>query len=116
MELQRLLNAQLLELVRVSLWNKMPEQELFHSCDWHSLFQAANVQAVVGLVADAISKFPESFSPPKDVRMLFIAYVQQIQQMNVLHRAVIKKVNALLRENGVDVVFMKGLTAGVQIQ
>lgn len=114
MEWNPRLNEQLLELVRASIWNKIPRQELFNSCNWHSLFLGAKVQAVVGIVADAISQLPESCCPPKDVRMMFIAHVQHIQQTNVLHHAVIKKVNTLLKGNGVDVVFMKGLTAGVR--
>lgn len=108
------LNAQFLELVRAAIWDKVPEQELFRSCDWHSLFKTAKLQAVVGLVADAISKLPDDCRPPKDVRMACIGYMQQIEQMNVLHRYVIKKVHALLKGNGVNVVFMKGLMAGTR--
>ena len=55
------MNEKLLELVRSAIWNRTPEQEMFCSCDWHSLFQIASTQAVVGLAADAISK-PEPFS------------------------------------------------------
>lgn len=108
------LNAQLLELVRSAIWDRMPEQELFRSCDWHSLLDRARTQAVVGLVADAISKLPAEYLPPKDVRMMFVMQVQQIQQMNVLHRSVMKRVHDLLKAHGISVVFMKGLTAGVR--
>ena len=106
------LNAQLLELVCSATWSRVPDSSLFQSCDWNSLFELAKVQTVSGLVAEAISGLPENCHPPKDVRLKFIAYVQQIQKTNVLHRAIIRKVYGLLAENGVNVVFMKGLTAG----
>ena len=106
--------AQLLELVRSAIWNRMPEQDMFRSCDWHSVFNAAEVQAVVGLVADAISRLPKECCPPKGIRLALIGYVQQIERTNSQHRAVIKKVYALLRENGIGAVFMKGLTTGVR--
>ena len=110
----RRLSTQLLELVCSALWDRMPEQEMFHSCNWHSLYNMAKVQTVVGLVADAISKLPCQYHPPKDVRMLFVGNVQQIERINVLHRAVAKKVITLLKENNIDTAFMKGITAGVR--
>jgi hypothetical protein len=46
--------------------------------------------------------------------MKFIANVQQIERTNTHHRTIIKNVSTLLKENGIDVVFMKGLTTGAR--
>lgn len=114
MKIDEDLNAQLLELVRSAIWDKMPAQEMFLSCDWLSLFRLAKVQTVAGLMADAVSRLPSECLPPKEVRMMLIGYMQQIQRMNEVHRKVIKKVYGLLKENGTDAVFMKGLIVGTR--
>ncbi len=106
---------QLLELVRVALWDAEPDLTLFEQgVNWGEVLQLAKEQALQGLVSAAIVKLPLSLSPSRSETFLLHQIVTLNRQYANHHVQVLAKLLDLVRRAGVErPVLLKGLGVGL---
>ncbi len=70
------------ELVRAGLWEKEVRLSGYQEIDYSIIFQMAEEQSVVGLVAAGFDTLQYSERPPKEVALPFIGSTLQLEQRN----------------------------------
>lgn len=103
-----------LKLVQTGLWGDTNHSLVFNikeSTNWGEIFQLAEEQSVVGLVAAGLDwlKINDShFKCPQEVALQFIGATLQIEQQNKAMNAFVAKLIKTLREAGVYTLLVKG--------
>lgn len=98
-----------LTLLRAALWGEKPDASAFVEADWKQIFRLADVQTVPSLLVDGMGMLPpECLRIPLQEKLKRIGGMQQMEQMNRLHRCVIIKIDKALKAEGIRAVFMKG--------
>lgn len=105
---------QFLSLLKVSLCDDKPNPKDFENTDWNWIFKMAQKQTVIPLILDGLSVLPKEVHPGMPQKMKMMAYVQSVEKTNLKHRQVIGRINGILKENGIEVVFMKGQTTALR--
>jgi len=92
-------------LLRCSLWNE-PCPEVPHDYNWGNIVTMARQQTVLGLVADALRKYPEPCGniPIKELQVFLM---RNIQAHSMLNRKLAQSVT-LLDSVGIPSVLLKG--------
>lgn len=97
------------ELVRAGLWGKEADASLFNEqTDWKQIYLAARTQALLGIVFDGVQTLPPQKQPPRAIYLQWCNAVLQIEENNQLLNRELANVYALLRQNGVEPVLLKG--------
>lgn len=76
--------------------------------NWEEVYQLAEEQSIVGLVAAGIDLLPPSLRPPKEVAYLFIGRALQLEQRNRAMNEFVANLISLLRKNEIYVLLLKG--------
>lgn len=99
-----------LELVRAGLFLSKAARILEHgsAVDWGGIYQLAEEQSVLGLIAVGIDSLPAPERPSQEVLLQFIGSALQIEQQNNELNAYLAKLVGLLRQNDVYVILVKG--------
>lgn len=102
--------GQFFELVRAGLWPDYTPKILAHgeSVDWEAIYQLAEEQSVVGLVAAGIDALPPSERPPQAVVLQFVGSTLQLEQRNKAMNEFVAKLITLLRNNDIYALLVKG--------
>lgn len=104
-----------LSLLRAALWGEKPDTSAFAEVDWKQIFRLADTQTVPLLVLDGMGMLSkECIRMPLGDKMKRIAQMQQIENVNRLHRQVIIKIDKALKAEGIQTVFMKGQTTAMR--
>ena len=102
-------------LLRAALFEEKIDASKFVEADWIQIFNLSDIQTVSSLVLDGIGMLPHSvLQMPLDKKMLLIAKMQRMEQINTLHRSVIVKIDKALKAEGIQAVFMKGQTVALR--
>ena len=100
-----------LALVRAGLWEREVELQDCGDVDFTEIFQLAEEQSVVGLVAAGIERFkldvPE-FKIPQEWLLKFVGRTVQIEQRNRAMNEFLARLISSLRKNGVYALLVKG--------
>lgn len=100
---------QFLELLRCGLWLRPVDEDLFSAgADWNTLISIAKGQAVLGVVAEAISAMPAHLQPPSDVMMRLRHFMVVNAKTHLRLNDALSKLYALFSEAGIPVVLLKG--------
>ena len=104
-----------LSLLRAALWGEKPDASAFVEADWKQIFRLADTQTVPSLIVDGMGMLPpECLRIPLQEKLKRIGEMQQMEQMNRLHRSVIIKIDKALKAEGIRAVFMKGQTTALR--
>ena len=104
-----------LSLLRAALWGEKLDASAFAEADWKQIFRLADTQTVPLLILDGMGMLPkECMRMPLGDKMKRIAQMQQIENVNRLHRQVIVKIDKALKAEGIQAVFMKGQTTALR--
>ena len=97
----------LLELVRAGLWAVNGSQFSVHgSVDWTIVYQTAEAQGVIGLVAAGIERL--NVSLPLAVKLQFVGSTLQIEQRNKAMNGFIADIVEKMRTEGIYTLLVKG--------
>lgn len=102
----------LLELLQVALNTR---DRLSHTPtydEWMEVMDAAQVQAISGILMDGLERLPGEQRPPQVIILQWIGLNQTIESQNMLHQSVIVKTKKCFEREGLSVAFMKGLICG----
>ena len=102
--------GQFFELVRAGLWSEYTPKILAHGApvDWEAIYQLAEEQSVVGLVAAGIDALPPSERPPQTVVLQFVGSTLQLEQRNKAMNEFVAKLITMLRKNDIYALLVKG--------
>jgi len=106
-----LTQRQIVELTKTALGQDC-DNGILRNLDMKALYDAAQGQAMLGLVMDGLEKLPLPLKNKND-RKLFLSWIavrEMISQQNILHRKTLSRINKLLKGKGIQAVFMKGVT------
>lgn len=104
----------LLELLQVAIGTRDCLSRTPSDAEWAKLYNAAQTQAVVGIMADGLERLPQDQLPRKELLLQWVGMCQMIEAQNALHQSVLVKTRDCLRRGGVNVAFMKGLVCGLR--
>ena len=98
----------LIELIQVALGHRdclshTPSEE-----DWERSFQAAQMQAVIGVCFTAIQRLPSDQRPPRNLYWKWLGIVAYIQKRNELMDSRTAEVWQRLKEAGLEAAVLKG--------
>ncbi len=104
---------QFLELVRAGLWADYCPKILAHgtTVDWKEVYQLAEEQSVMGLVAAGLDRFKvldSGFKVPQEWVLQFIGSSLQIEQQNKEMNAFVARLIDKLRKDDVYAILIKG--------
>jgi hypothetical protein len=106
----------LFNLLKVSLWSGQEEEALssgFEEIDWEKLISFAFRQGVLGVSLDGFSrgkKFTDQLPAlPKDQQIRWELSLKFQEARNKRQRGVIKELVALFKENGIEMMLLKGI-------
>lgn len=110
-----LTQKQLIELIKFALGGEC-DKSILTSLDIQALFGAAQGQTVLGLAMDGLEKLSLPLSNRDDRQILFswVGTREMIYQQNTLHRKTLKTIHELLKSNGIQEVYMKGVTVALR--
>lgn len=98
-------------LVRAGLWKKEVQLLSYGEIDFADVFQLAEEQSVVGLVAAGIEHIADKKPQKKDV-LQFIGRTVQLEQRNQAMNCFIGDLVEKMREEGIHTVLVKGQGVG----
>jgi len=103
------------ELLRVGLWGKEPELDLFSSqeMEWEKVFSVALSQTMMGVLMDGIRKLPRELQPPRRMLVNLVKMVAEIEDKNSKMNVLVPKLMNKLEENGCHVLLLKGQGAAM---
>lgn len=105
-----IIQQQFLELVKTGLFPDHNARILPHgnSVDWDMLYQLAEEQSVMGLIAAGIENLPASERPSKEVVLQFIGSTFQLEQRNKAMNTFVAKLMEQLRAEDIYAILVKG--------
>lgn len=104
-----ILQKQFFALVRSGLWGNEADATLFDaSTDWAKIYQSARKQALLGIVFDGVQTLPKEKQPPRNIYLQWCNAMLHIEENNRVLNRELANVYALMRENGIEPVLMKG--------
>ena len=95
------------ELLQAGLWEKEARIDTVDKIDFDALYELAEEQTVVGLIAAGLGHLRNMRPPKKDV-MKFIGQTMLIEQRNKEMNCFIGKITDMFRKEGIVSVLMKG--------
>ena len=110
-----LTQRQLIELIKLALGVDC-DRSIFTAIDIQALFDAAQGQTVLGLAIDGLERLSRPL-PNREDRMILFSWIgarEVILQQNVLHKKTLRRIHELLKNNGIQEVFMKGVTVALR--
>lgn len=96
-----------LSLTRAGLWEKKVQLSPYGDIDYKEVFQIAEVQTVVGLVAAGFEHVID-VRVPQEIVLQFVGQTLQLEQRNKAMNCFIGKLLVLLREAGIYTLLVKG--------
>lgn len=103
------MQQQFFQLLRAGLWGNTADASLFDAhTDWKQIYQAARAQALLGIVFDGMQTLPPECQPPRGIYLQWCNAALQIEENNQLLNRELGNVYALLREEGIEPVLLKG--------
>ena len=96
-----------LELLRTGLWEKEIRPLRFDGIDYEVIYQLADSQAVVGLVAAGMEHIKGTSALRKDV-MPFLSRVVALEQRNAAMNSFIQDLMGTIRSEGIECLLIKG--------
>ncbi|MEG2318799.1 MAG: nucleotidyltransferase family protein, partial [Rikenellaceae bacterium] len=99
----------LFSLLAAAVRSQMPLLGDVSSEQWKEVFHLANVNAVVALTFEAISKLPKEKMPPQNVFMMWLAIAEQKKEHNRRCLEVLSEVICVFEANEVKYAVLKGL-------
>lgn len=75
---------------------------------WHTIYQLASQQALVGVLYGGINRLPKEQLPPQDLLLKWYAMARQIEQCNEQLNAECVEVARYLTQQGYDYAILKG--------
>lgn len=104
-----ILQQQFFALVRSGLWGNEADATLFDaSTDWVKIYQSARKQALLGIVFDGVQTLPKEKQPPRNIYLQWCNAMLHIEENNRVLNRELANVYAMMRENGIEPVLMKG--------
>lgn len=105
----------LLSLLRAALFGEKLDASAFEETNWKQILRLADIQTVSSLALDGMGMLPTSaLRMPLGEKLSYIGKMQRLEQVNMLHRSVIVKIDKTLKSEGISVVFMKGQTTALR--
>lgn len=105
----------LLSLLRAALFGEKLDASAFAEANWKQILRLADIQAVSSLALDGMGMLPASaLRMPLGEKLSHIGKMQRLEQVNMLNRCVIVKIDKVLKSEGIPVVFMKGQTTALR--
>ena len=95
------------ELLRAGLWEKEAQLSVFDAIDFNDVYQIAEGQSVVGLVAAGM-EHATNVRVPQTTFLFFVGNAIQIEQRNKAMNAFVARLIERLRETGICAVLVKG--------
>ena len=104
------IQQQFIELVRAGLFGAGYARIIVHGApiDWGKIYQLAEEQSVVGLVAAGIETLPPSERPPQEVVLRFVGQTLQLEQRNKAMNEFIAGLIERLRSEAISALLVKG--------
>ncbi len=94
-------------LVKAGLWEKEPQLSIFDAIDFNRVYQLAEEQSVVGLVAAGL-EYVSGLEAPKEIVLQFVGQTLQLEQrckaMNIFIGDIVKK----MRQSDIYALLVKG--------
>lgn len=97
-----------IELLQISLGTRDRLSRAPSDREWRQLYDLAEEQAIVGVLALGIDRLPKEEWPPKAVRLQWIGMTRLIEQKNLSMNAFIKDLIVQLKAEGIDALLIKG--------
>lgn len=105
----------LLSLLRAALFGEKLDASTFAEANWKQILRLADIQTVSSLALDGMGMLPTSaLRIPLGEKLSHIGKMQRLEQVNMLHRCVIVKIDKALKAEDIPVVFMKGQTTALR--
>ena len=97
-----------IELIQMSLSARDQLSRAPSSVEWDTLFQKAQKQALVGLLACGIERLPKEQQPPQAILFSWIGLTVQIEQRNLVTTKACYRLVDKLEKDGYKACVMKG--------
>lgn len=95
-----------LTLMRAGLWEQDARLSQFKDIDWQEVYRLAAEQSVLGLALAGLEY--SDVKPPKELLLLWIGEVQQIEQRNKLMDRFVSELIDVLRKKNIYSLLVKG--------
>lgn len=103
------IQKQFFALVQSGLWDTDIDTSLFDpETDWQQLYQAAKVQALLGITFDGMQKLPQELRPKRELYLRWCNALLLIEKNNHILNKELANVYALYRDNQIEPVLLKG--------
>ena len=97
------------ELVRAGLWGTAADARAFDAgTDWTQLYKYGQTQTLLGIMLDGMQTLPDELRPQRGLYLQWCASVLHTEENNRRLNSEIGRLYALLRENGIEPVLLKG--------
>ncbi|MCF0160015.1 MAG: nucleotidyltransferase family protein, partial [Bacteroidaceae bacterium] len=101
----------LLDLLKAAIWNRPADTTHWQKpVDWDGVYELAKVQALRGVIIDALLDLPEAWLPEKSWYENRLLRLMQIAQENAQHRAIGEELLQRLEDKNIHAMLMKGTT------
>ena len=102
-----------IELLQIALGNRSQLSQVPTALEWEGIFQEAQRQAIVGVLATGIECIPEAQRPEKELLLQWIGQIQLIESTNLAHQKRAADLTRLFLENGCHNCVLKGVGVSV---
>ena len=105
----------LLSLLRAALFGEKLDASAFAEANWKQILRLSDIQTVSSSALDGMGMLPNSaLRMALGEKLSHIGKMQRLEQVNMLHRSVIVKIDKALKAEGIHAVFMKGQTVALR--
>lgn len=102
------MNNLFFDLIQVSAGTRRELSSVPDAEQWRALLSIARMQALVGVLFDAVERLPDGQRPPEDITMLWMHWQGKIRGNNGIVDARAREITAILAEGGFGSCLLKG--------
>jgi len=102
----------LFALLKLALWNKVPDQALFENSDealWNNVYHLSSIHGLGAIALDGIRLLPKELQPPRSVKLRWMIHVNSTESKYEQTLTVANEIAGLLAENNIQILIFKGL-------
>ncbi len=102
----------LLALLKLALWNTLPDKALLDKADeaiWKKVFQFSVDQGVIAVAFDGIMLLPAELQPPRSIKLPWAINVESLERRYDRQLAVANELSGIFSKNNIKMLLFKGV-------
>ena len=102
----------LLALLKLALWNTVPDKALFEKADdvvWNEVYRLSAEQGVKAIVFDGIMLLPGELHPSRSIKLTWAFNVETIERRYEQEVAIANEIASIFAKNDIKMLLFKGI-------